>query len=118
MFASQGSALIGNLNVFIKLFFPLVIFFAVNLFLSLFAGEKLKLPFSDTVSLVFTTTARNSPVSLAIAIIVFPSNPVIPLVLVMGPLVELPVLAVNAALLNSGKFTFGKKRRDYSRRNR
>jgi ACR3 family arsenite efflux pump ArsB len=101
MFASQGSTLIKNLNVFIKLFFPLVIFFAVNLFLSLLTGKKLKLPFRDAVSLVFTTSARNSPVALAIAVIVFPSDPVIPLVLVMGPLIELPVLAVDAVLLRA-----------------
>lgn len=99
MFASEGSTLIDNLNIFVKLLFPLVIFFAVNLFLSLFTGKKLKLPFRDVVPLVFTTSARNSPVALAIAVIVFPLDPVISLVLVIGPLIELPVLAVDAVLL-------------------
>jgi ACR3 family arsenite efflux pump ArsB len=37
--------------------------------------------------------------SLAIATITFPLQPVISLVLVMGPLIELPILAVNLFIL-------------------
>jgi ACR3 family arsenite efflux pump ArsB len=36
---------------------------------------------------------------LVIATITFPLQPVIALVLVMGPLIELPILAINAVLL-------------------
>jgi ACR3 family arsenite efflux pump ArsB len=103
MFASQGSALTANLIVFIKLLPPLIIFFIVNFFLSLFAGIKLKLPFSDIVPLIFTTSARNSPVALAIAVISFPLEPVISLTLVIGPLIELPVLAVYSTILKKYK---------------
>jgi ACR3 family arsenite efflux pump ArsB len=99
MFASQGSVLLANLNVFIKLLPPLLVFFAINFFLALRVGKKLKFDFQSIVPLIFTTSARNSPISLAIAIITFPSEPVISLVLVMGPLIELPVLAVNATIL-------------------
>jgi ACR3 family arsenite efflux pump ArsB len=99
MFASQGSVLLANTIVFTRLIFPLLLFFAVNFFLSLRVGLKLKLPFSDIIPLIFTTLARNSPVSLAIAVLTFPSEPVISLVLVMGPLIELPVLAFIAAIL-------------------
>jgi ACR3 family arsenite efflux pump ArsB len=99
MFASQGSVLPANLNVFIKLLPPLLVFFAVNFFLALFTGKKLQFDFRDIIPLIFTTSARNSPVSLAIAVIAFPSEPVISLALVMGPLIELPVLAVNASVL-------------------
>ena len=99
MFASQGSILAANGAVLTKLLFPLILFFVVNFFLSLFTGKKLGMPFQDIVPLIFTTSARNSPISLAIAIITFPSDPVIALVLVMGPLIELPVLAVNSSVL-------------------
>jgi ACR3 family arsenite efflux pump ArsB len=99
MFASQGSILIANGTVLTKLLFPLILFFVVNFFLSLFTGKRLGMPFQDIIPLIFTTSARNSPISLAIAIITFPSDPVISLVLVMGPLIELPVLAVNASIL-------------------
>jgi ACR3 family arsenite efflux pump ArsB len=99
MFASQGSVLLANIVVFTKLIFPLLLFFTVNFFLAFCAGIKLKLAFIDTIPLIFTTLARNSPVSLAIAVFTFPSEPVISLVLVMGPLIELPVLAAVAAIL-------------------
>jgi ACR3 family arsenite efflux pump ArsB len=99
MFASQGSALLANITLFTKLLLPLLLFFVVNFLLSLLVGKKLKLPFRDIIPLLFTTSARNSPVSLAIAVFTFPSEPVIFLVLVMGPLIELPILAFEAALL-------------------
>jgi ACR3 family arsenite efflux pump ArsB len=62
-------------------------------------GKKLKMPFQNTIPLLFTTSARNSPVSLAIAVISFPSDPVICLALVIGPLIELPILALNSVIL-------------------
>jgi ACR3 family arsenite efflux pump ArsB len=99
MFSSQGALLLGNTVVFIKLLPPLLLFFAAICCLSFFTGTVLKLPFRNIVPLIFTSSARNSPVSLAIASITFPLQPVISLVLVLGPLVELPILAVNSALL-------------------
>jgi ACR3 family arsenite efflux pump ArsB len=99
MFASQGTLLLGNAAVFVKLLPPLLVFFVVIFCLSYFLGKSLKLPYRDIIPLVFTTSARNSPVSLAIATITFPLRPVISLVLVMGPLVELPILAVNSTIL-------------------
>ena len=40
--------------------------------------------------------ARNSPLSLAIAVAVFLDSPLIALVLVIGPLLELPILSITA----------------------
>lgn len=99
MFASQGTLLLGNAILFVKLLPPLLIFFAVIFCISLFTGKMLKLSFYNIVPLVFTASARNSPVSLAIATITFFLQPVILLVLVMGPLIELPVLAINSVIL-------------------
>ena len=99
MFASQGALLLDNTLLFIKLLPPLLLFFAAVFCISFFTGKLLKLPFKNTVPLIFTTSARNSPVSLAIAAITFPSRPVISLALVMGPLIELPVLSIHSALL-------------------
>jgi ACR3 family arsenite efflux pump ArsB len=88
MFASQGALLLDNIILFIKLLPPL---------------------------LIFTKSARNSPVSLAIATITFPLQPVISLVLVMGPLIELPILAINSIILKN----IGQKKwlfREYGRK--
>jgi ACR3 family arsenite efflux pump ArsB len=103
MFASQGSLMLENPGLFASIFPPLIIFFIVNFLLALFAGRALKLPFKDAIPLIFTTSARNSPVSLAIAAITFPDRPVISLVLVIGPLIELPVLAIDAWILKRYK---------------
>jgi ACR3 family arsenite efflux pump ArsB len=99
MFASQGNLLLENPALFITVFPPLLIFFFVNFILALFVGKKLKLPFEDRVALLFTTSARNSPIALAIAAITFPDKAIVLLVLVVGPLIELPVLAINASIL-------------------
>jgi ACR3 family arsenite efflux pump ArsB len=99
MFSSQGTLLLDNTVVFVKLLPPLLLFFVSVFCLSFLTGSVLKLPFKNIIPLIFTTSARNSPVSLAIATITFPLRPVISLVLVMGPLIELPILAINSALL-------------------
>jgi ACR3 family arsenite efflux pump ArsB len=99
MFASQGNYMLENPLLFITILPPLIIFFIVNFFLALGVGKKLKLPFEDRIPLVFTTSARNSPVALAIAGVTFPDKPLVLLVLVAGPLIELPVLALNSIVL-------------------
>ena len=99
MFSSQGSLLLGNTILFIKLLPPLLLFFVAIFCFSFLIGKLLKLPFNNIIPLLFTTSARNSPISLAIATITFPLQPVIALVLVMGPLIELPILAINSVLL-------------------
>jgi len=61
----------------------------------------LKFNYGDLASLNSKTLARNSPISLAIAITAFPKDPLIALALVIGPLTELSILAmVSQILLN------------------
>jgi ACR3 family arsenite efflux pump ArsB len=100
MFASQGKILLNNGTLFLRVLFPLVVFFAVNFALALAAGRQLRMPYSDRISLLFTTSARNSPISLAIAAITFPDRPLISLTLVIGPLIELPILSIDSNILN------------------
>lgn len=51
------------------------------------------------VALNLTTLARNSPIALAIAVATFPDKPLISLALIIGPLIELPVLFLIAKIL-------------------
>jgi ACR3 family arsenite efflux pump ArsB len=99
MFASQGDLLLENPRMFGTVFPPLIIFFIINFCIAFFVGKRLKLSFEDRVPLIFTTAARNSPIALAIASVAFPDRPVVSLVLVVGPLIELPVLALISAIL-------------------
>ncbi|MBP1854210.1 ACR3 family arsenite efflux pump ArsB [Clostridioides mangenotii] len=94
MFASQGELLVDNPPLFLMMLIPLILFFVISFVLALFIGKCLKMPYSDRISLLFTTSARNSPISLAIATVTFPDRPVISLALVIGPLIELPILSI------------------------
>lgn len=58
----------------------------------------MRLSYKDTVSLNLTTLARNSPVALAIAVTTFQMSLLL-LALVIGPLIELPVLACVSQVL-------------------
>lgn len=92
IFASQGDLLFDNLNSIAVLFIPLILFFIVNTVLDLLLSEKINFTYSEYASLTMTTLARNSPLALAIAINSFPGHELISIALVIGPLIELPVL--------------------------
>ncbi|WP_269411357.1 arsenic resistance protein [Lentibacillus daqui] len=94
MFASQGSYLINNLEVIFLILLPLLLFFIINFIVSQTVGKVFKFSYKDTVSLNMTTIARNSPIALAIVVTAFPDQPLIALALIIGPLIELPVLAI------------------------
>ena len=108
IFASQGTLLFNNLNSIITIFIPLTIFFAVNAIIDLLISEKISFTYSEYASLTMTTLARNSPLALAIAINSFPGHELISIALVIGPLIELPVLYIISKfclwIKNSGLF--------------
>lgn len=99
MFASEGKNLLDNPLLLAQMFIPLLIFFAVLFFVAQLVGRLQKFPKKDIVALNMTTLARNSPLSLAIAVVTFPEQPLISLALVIGPLIELPVLSVISGIL-------------------
>lgn len=99
MFASEGKNLLDNPVVLAQMFVPLLIFFTILFFIAQFTGKFLKFSKKDTIALNFTTLARNSPLSLAIAVATFPDQPLISLALVIGPLIELPVLTIISEIL-------------------
>ncbi|MDK7669323.1 arsenic resistance protein [Cytobacillus oceanisediminis] len=94
MFASQGSYLLSNLEVIWLMLIPLSLFYMINFILAQTVGKVFKYNYEDTVSLSMTIIARNSPISLGIVLTAFPGQPLIALALIIGPLIELPVLAL------------------------
>ncbi len=58
-----------------------------------------RLSYQEGTSPIMTTLARNAPLALTIAVAVFPGSPLIPLVLAVESLIELPILFVLAQLL-------------------
>ncbi|MDR1819926.1 MAG: arsenic resistance protein [Methanobrevibacter sp.] len=94
MFSSEGSLLITNSWIFIILLTPFSLFFIINFILVRLVKIAIDMDYSDYISLTLTTLARNSPISLAIAITAFPNQPLIALSLVIAPLIELPILTL------------------------
>ena len=94
IFASQGKLLFDNADSVVTIFVPLILFFASNMTIDLLLSEKIGLTYSEYASLTMTTLARNSPLALAIAISSFPGHELIAIALVIGPLIELPVLYI------------------------
>jgi len=94
IFNSTGELLFKNLNSVLTIFIPLIIFFITNTIIDLLLCEKINFTYEEYASLTMTTLARNSPLALAIAINSFPGRELIAIALVIGPLIELPVLYI------------------------
>ncbi len=99
MFASEGDNVVTNHMLFLKLFIPLICFFSITYFLVQIVGNYLKFSNKEKISLHFTTLARNSPLALAIAVTAFSAEPLIALSLIVGPLLELPILSIVSEVL-------------------
>ena len=91
MFASQGEILFQNPLIVVKMILPGLVYFITIFVIALFIGIIFKIKYKDVALLSFTLTARNSEASLAIAVSAF-TNPLIPLTVVIGPSIELPIL--------------------------
>jgi arsenite transporter len=98
MFASQGRILFANPEVVLLMIPPVLAFFTLAFVIALVVGQLLRLAYEEVALLVFTTTARNSEASLAIAATAF-ASPLVALTVVIGPGLELPMLIVMARVL-------------------
>lgn len=101
MFASEGAAITRDPLVILRLLPPLLTFFALTLVLAASVSRRVGFAYPKCASLCFATLARNSPVALAIAVVAFPERPLVALALVVGPLIELPVLATTSYTLRA-----------------
>lgn len=99
MFAWQARTVTAHLGDLAALLPPLVSFFVVMSLVATGTGRLLRLPADQRVTLTMTSVARNSPVALAVAVAAFPDRPLIAVALVVGPLVELPVLALLSQIV-------------------
>lgn len=99
MFASQGQILTQRPDLLLKMLMPILVFFGVNFLLGLAIGRLSSFTYEELTCFNCTTLARNSPISLAIATSAFPDRPLIALALVIGPLIELPIMVLVSQLL-------------------
>ena len=106
IFSSQGKLLFENLNSIMIIFIPLILFFIINIIIDFIVFKKTNFNYKEYASLTMTTLARNSPLALAIAITSFPTHELISISLVIGPLIELPILYLVSKLCLKVKDTY------------
>lgn len=99
MFAWQAPVVAENGTEMLLLLPALLLFFVILPLAATGAARLLHLPGPQRVTLTMVTTARNSPIALGIAVAAFPDRPLIAVALVVGPLIELPILAVLSQII-------------------
>jgi len=99
MFASQralGAADLGRVALIIPI---ITAFFAMMFLVALVVGRLGRLSYEENATLAFTTTARNSEAVIGVAVSAFPGHPVVYFAIVLGPVVELPMLLLISRLM-------------------
>ena len=99
MFASKGNALLASLNIVVILVIPLLLFYVINFILAQGVSRGFRYSYEDTASLTLTTIAKNSPMTLGVALLAFPDEPLIHLIMIIEPLVELPIMMMITKIL-------------------
>ena len=99
LFNTEANSLLNNLDSIGILFIPVILFFITNFILDYAVAKRVNFDYETYASLTLTTLARNSPLALAIAISSFPHNELIAIALVIGPLIELPILYIVSRIL-------------------
>jgi arsenite transporter len=102
IFTAHAQLVVDQPDALLRLPIPLLTFFAATYLLATAIARASSFAHRERVTLTMTTMARNSPVALAIATAAFPDRPLIAVALVIGPLIELPVLSITAHALSRG----------------
>ncbi len=103
MFASQKSISASEARSVGLLIGFLILFFLILFVIAVVLGKSFRLGYEDTVTMAFTTTARNSEAVIGVAVAAFPGHPLVYLAIILGPIVELPMLLFIARLMLSLK---------------
>lgn len=100
IFATQPRLANSDLGQVGLIIVTITLFFLGVFAIALAIGRTFKLGYADTTTMVFEITARNSESVIGIAAVAFAGQPLVTLAIVLGPIVELPVLlAVTRVML-------------------
>lgn len=94
IFATQPELDNGDLRNVGLIIATITLFFLGLFVLALVVGRAFRLGYRDTTTMVFEITARNSESVLGIAAVAFAGRPLVALAILIGPVIELPVLLV------------------------
>jgi ACR3 family arsenite efflux pump ArsB len=99
IFASQADVILENLGPLSIIIVPTALLFVIAFTLSQLVSRKMKLEYQECALLSCTTIARNSPIGLAIAVGLFPDQPLIQAAVILPEVIELPVLLLVVKIL-------------------
>ena len=99
IFNNNIQSLVSNLSILPVTLLVVVCFFLTTYFLGLFISDKVGFTNAEKASLIMTSSARNTPLMLAISVGLFPTETVIQLILILGMLIEFPHLILLSFLL-------------------
>ncbi len=99
LFNANTDVVLAHLDQLGIVFALILVFFVVMYALVYGVSKLFSLPLAQEVSLSMTTAARNAPLMLGISMLLFPDQPLIHAVLVIGMLVEFPHLITLTAVL-------------------
>ena len=94
IFATQPTLETADLGNVALIIATITLFFVGLFVLALGVGRLFNLGYADTAAMVFEVSARNSESVIGVAVVAFAGRPLVILAILIGPIVELPVLIV------------------------
>lgn len=92
LFASQGRQVVHQIVSVVRVGAPLVVYFAIIFFFTLFICNKLGYGYKLGATQSFTAASNNFELAIAVAVATYGANSDQALAATVGPLIEVPVL--------------------------
>lgn len=92
MFASQAHSIVSNFGNVCRVAVPLVLYFGIVFFSTVFICRGVKMPYEEVVTQAFTASSNNFELAIAVAVGSFGIDSAEALAATIGPLIEVPVL--------------------------
>ncbi|RHZ70329.1 hypothetical protein CDV55_107834 [Aspergillus turcosus] len=92
LFASQGRQVVHQIVSVVRVAAPLIVYFTVVFFVTLFITYKLGFGYKLSTTQSFTAASNNFELAIAVAVATFGANSNQALASTVGPLIEVPVL--------------------------